>query len=147
MAILQRSVKHSRIKSKRWCVLATFAALSAERITPLDPAIFLVPTTDALPMTLVTINASTNPPTKTPNRLIPMLPSLTLPYTTLSKPSPVVSLVEDLPLLPERNTSAISNPSTTLPIPITDATCSHHLHGRRLPRPRPPTRRPYGHHC
>jgi len=49
MAILQRTVKHSRIKLKNWCVLATFAALSAEKTTPLDPIILLVPTTDGRP--------------------------------------------------------------------------------------------------
>jgi len=46
-----------------------------------------------------------------------------LPYTALSTTSLVVSLVEDLPLLPERNTSTISNPLTILPIPITYAAC------------------------
>jgi len=39
------------------------------------------------------------------------------------KPSLVVSLVENPSLVPERNTSAISNPSTILPIPITYAAC------------------------
>ena len=116
MAILQKTVKHSKINSKNWCVLVTFAALSAEKITLLDPAILLVPTTNALSMTLITINA----PTKTPNQLAPTSPPPTLPYAALSTPSPVVLLVEDLPLLPERNTLAISNPSTTLPIPVTD---------------------------
>jgi len=116
MAILQRSVKH-------WCVLATFVALSAEKTIPLDPTILLVPTINALPVTLATINAPTNPRTKTPNRLVPTSSPPTLPYATLSTTSPVVSLVEDLPLLLERNTSAIYNPSTTLPTPITDAAC------------------------
>jgi len=53
----------------------------------------------------------------------------TLPHVALSTPSLVVSLVEVLPLLPERDTSAISNQSTILPIPITNAACLHNLHG------------------
>jgi len=123
MATPQRIAKHSRIKLKNWCVLATFATSIAERITPLDPAILLIPTTNVLPMTLAMIDAPTNPPTRTPNRLAPMLLPPMLPYAALSTPSLVVSLVEDPPLPAERNTSAISNPSTTLPIPITDAAC------------------------
>ena len=110
------------IKSKNWCVLATFAALSTEKTTPLDPIILLVPIIDALPVILTMINAQTNPRTMTPNRLAPTSPPPILPYVAQSTPSPVVSLVEALPLLPERGTFAISNQSTTSPFPITDAT-------------------------
>jgi len=45
------------------------------------------------------------------------------PYVALLTPSLAVSLVEDQPLLPERNTSTISNPLTILLIPITYAAC------------------------
>ena len=81
--------------------------------TPLDPNTILVLTTNAFPATLATINAQTNPQTLTPNQLTPMSPPLTLSYVALSTPSMEILLVEDPPPLPERNTSAISNPSTT----------------------------------
>jgi len=92
------------------------------------------------PTTLATTDALPNPPTRTLNRLTPMLPLPTLPYVALSTPSLVVSLVEDPPLLPERNTSTISNPSTILPFPTQTPHASHHLYIRRLPRPRSSTR-------
>jgi len=123
MSTLQRTTKHSRIKLKNWFVLVTFAASSAERIIPLEPVTLLDLTIDALATTLATTDALTNPLTRTANRLAPMLPLPTLPYVALSTPSLVVSLVEDPPLLPERNTSTVSNPSTILPIPITDTAC------------------------
>jgi len=123
MATPRRIAKHSKIKLKNWCVLTTSVASSAERIIPLDPAILLVSTIDAFPTTLAMIDAPTNPPTKIPNRFAPMLPLSTPPYAALSTPSLVVSLVKDPPLPPERNTYAISNPLTTLPIPIIDAAC------------------------
>jgi len=45
------------------------------------------------------------------------------PYAAPSTPSLVASLVEDPLLLPEKDTSAISNPSTISPNPTTDAAC------------------------
>jgi len=104
-------------------VIILFAASSAEMIIPLEPVTPLELTTDALHTTLATTDTLPNPPTRTLNRLALILSLLILPYVALSTPSLVVSLVEDPPLLPERNTSAIYNPSTILPIPITDAAC------------------------
>jgi len=123
MATLQRTTKHFKIKLKNWFMLVTFAASSAEMIIPLELVTLLDLTTDALSMILATTNALPSPLTRTLNRLAPMLPLPTLPYVALSTPSLVVSLVEAPPLLPERNTFAISNPSTILPIPIIDAAC------------------------
>ena len=123
MATLQKTAKHSRIKWKNWSVLVTFAASSVETIIPLDLVTPLDLTIDALHTTLATTDAPPNPPTKIPNRPTPISPPLILPYATLSTPSLMALLVEDPPLLPERNTSAIFNPSTTLPIPITDVAC------------------------
>jgi len=42
-------------------MLATSAALSAEKTIPPDPITLLVPTTEALPATLATINAQNQP--------------------------------------------------------------------------------------
>ena len=85
---------------------------------PLDP------TTDVINMTPVTIDAPPNPLTKNPNRPAPTSPPLTPPpYAAPSTPSLVASLVEDPLLLPEKDTSAVSNPSTILSIPTTDAAC------------------------
>jgi len=80
-------------------------------------------TTDALHMTPVTTDAPPNPPTKNPNRPAPTSPLPTLPYVAPSTPSLVASVVEDPLLLPERDTSAISNPLTISPIPTTNAAC------------------------
>ena len=81
--------------------------------TPPDPITLLVLTTDALFVTLAMINAQTNPQTMTPNRLALMSPPPTLPCAALSTPSLVVLLVEDPPPWLGRDTSAVSNPSTT----------------------------------
>jgi len=80
-------------------------------------------TTNALHMIPVTTDAPPNPPTKNPNWPAPTSPPPTLPYVVPSTPSLVALLVEDPPLLPEKDTSAISNPSTISPIPTTDAVC------------------------
>ena len=130
MATLQRTAKHSRIKLKNWFVLATFAASSAEMIIPLEPVTLLDLTTYALPTTLATTDALPNPLTRTPNQLAPMLPLPTLPYVALSTPSLAISLMEDPPLLPERNTSAISNHQPYYSFPSQTPHASHHLHGR-----------------
>ena len=45
------------------------------------------------------------------------------PYAALLTPSLVALLVADPPHSPERDTSAIYNPSTTLPTPITNVAC------------------------
>jgi len=90
---------------------------------PLDPATPLDPTTNALHMTPVTRDAPPNPLTKNPNRPAPTSPLPTLPYVAPSTPSLVASLVEDPLLLPERDTSGISNPSTISSIPTIDAAC------------------------
>jgi len=74
---------------------------------PLDPI------TDVLHMT----------PVKNPSRPAPTSPLPTLPYLAPSTPSLVASLVEDPLLLPEKDTSAICNPSTISPILNTDAVC------------------------
>jgi len=84
---------------------------------PLDP------TTNALHTTPVTTDAPPNPITRNPNRPAPISPLSTLPYVAPLTPSLVASLVEDPPLLPERNTSAISNSSTISHIPTTDVAC------------------------
>jgi len=146
MATLQRTAKHSRIKLKNWFVLVTFAASSAEMIIPLEPVTLLNLTTDALPTTLATIDALPNLLTRTPNRLAPTLPLPTLPYVALSTPSLVVSLMEDPPLLPERTPPPYPIHQPYYPFPSQTPHVSHHLHERRLPRPRSPTRRPHGHH-
>jgi len=57
MAITQRNVKHSKIKLKNWFVLAISVALFEKMITPPDPITLVVLTTDALPVTLIMINA------------------------------------------------------------------------------------------
>jgi len=80
----------------------------------------LDPTTNAPNMTPVTTNAPPNPPTKNLNRPAPTSPLPTLPYVAPSTPSLVASLVEDPLLLPKRDTSTISSPSTISPIPTTD---------------------------
>jgi len=73
----------------------------------------LAPTTDAQP----------NPLTRHPNQPAPTSPPPTLPYVAPSTPSLVASLVEDPPLLPERNTSTISNPSIISLIPTINVVC------------------------
>jgi len=90
---------------------------SSQSRHPLDP------TTGALHMTPVTTDAPSNPPTKSPNQPAPTSPLSILPYVAPSTPSLVASLVEDPLILPERDTSAISNPSTISSIPTTDAAC------------------------
>ena len=119
----QRNVKHSKIKLKNWFVLVISAASSAETTTLPNPITLLVLTTDALPATFATTNAQANLQTTTPNRLAPMSPLLTLPYAALLTPSLVALLVADPPHPPERDTSNISHPSTTLPILITNVAC------------------------
>jgi len=123
MATPQRNIKHYRIKLKNWFVLAISAALCAETTTLPDPITLLVMTTDAFSMTLAMTNAQANPQTTTPNRLAPTSPLPTLPYAALLTPSLVVLLVADPPHPPGRDTSAISNPSSTSPILITDVEC------------------------
>ena len=95
------------------------------------------PTKIATPPNLTTNNQ--NPPT-------PTLPLPTPPYEAPLTPSLVASQVEAPPCPPERNTSAIYNPSTISLNPITDDVCPHRINRRQLPRPRPPAGRPHGHH-
>jgi len=77
--------------------------------------------TDVLHMTLVTTNTPLNPPVKNQSRPAPTSPLPTLPYVAPLTPSLVASLAEDPLLLPEKDTSAISNLSTQSPIPTTNA--------------------------
>jgi len=108
---------------------------------PLDP------TTDAPHTTLATTDAHPNPLTRNPNRPAPISPSSILHYAALSTPSLVASLVEDPPLLPERNTSAIFNPSIISPIPTTDAACLPSSSQTTTFTASTTNRRPHGHHC
>ena len=103
--------------------VAIFAVSSAGMTITLDPATPLDPTIDALHTTLATTDARPNLLTRNPNRPVPTSPPPILPYVALSTPSLMASLVDSPPLLPERNTSAISNPSIISPIPTTDAVC------------------------
>jgi len=110
----QRNANHSKTRLKNWFVLATSAASSAETIT------LHVLTTEALPAILVTTNVLTNPPTATTNLLALISPRPTPHYAGPLTPSLVASLVGDPPHQPERDISAIYNPSTTSPSPTTD---------------------------
>ena len=146
MTTLQRTTKHSRIKLKNWFVLVTFVASSEELIIPLKPVTLLDLTTDALPTTFATTDALPNPLTRTLNWLAPMLPLPTLPYVALSTPSLLVSLVEAPPPLQKETPPPYPIHQPYYPFPSQTSHASHHLHGRQLSRPRPPTRRPHGHH-
>jgi len=84
---------------------------------PLDPLI------DVHHMTSVTTGTPPNPPIKNRSRPVPTSPQPTLPYVAPLTPSLVASQAEAPPLLPEKDTSAIYNPSTISPIPTTDAVC------------------------
>jgi len=119
----QRNAKHSKARLKNWFVLATFAASSVETTTLHDQITFHVLTTDNLPAILATTNVLANLPTTTPNLLALISPRPTPHYVTPLTPSLVASLVGDPPHQPERDISAIYNPSTTTPIPTTDAAC------------------------
>jgi len=79
--------------------------------------------TDVHHMTPVMIGTPPNPPVKNGSRPAPTSPLSTLPYMAPLTPSLVASQAEAPPLLPEKDTSAIYNPSTTSPIPTTDAVC------------------------
>jgi len=106
-------------------MLATFAA-SFVRMTippPLDPATPRDLTTDANQTTPITIATPPNPTINSQSPPAPTSPLPTPPYEAPLTPSLVASQVEAPPHLPERDTSAIYNPSTISPIPTTDAVC------------------------
>jgi len=125
MATLQKNAKHSRIKYKNWSVLATFAASSVETTIPppLDHVTPLDLTTDVHQMTPITTATPPNPTIKNQSPPAPTSPLPTPPYEAPLTPSLVASQAVAPPLLPEKDTSAIYNPSTTSPIPTTDAVC------------------------
>jgi len=91
---------------------------------PLDPATPRDLTTDVNKMTPITIATPPNPTINNQSLPAPTSPSPTPPpYEAPLTPSQVASQVEAPARLPERDTSAIYNPSTISPIPTTDAVC------------------------
>jgi len=90
---------------------------------PLDPVTPRDLTTNVNQMTLITIATPPNPTINNQSLPAPTSPLPTPPYEAPLTPSLVASQAEAPLLLPERDTSAIYNPSTISPIPTTDAVC------------------------
>jgi len=80
-------------------------------------------TTDVHHMTPVTTATPPNPTIKNQSPPAPTSPLPTPPYEAPLTPSLAASQAKAPPLLPEKDTSAIYNPSTTSHIPTTDAVC------------------------
>jgi len=107
-------------------MLAIFTTSSVETTIPppLDPVTPRDLTTNIHQMTPIT---TTTPPNPTISTQSPPAPTSHLPtpppYEAPLTPSLVASQVEAPPLLPEKDTSALYNASTTSPIPTTHAVC------------------------
>jgi len=90
---------------------------------PFDPATPCDLTIDVNQMTPIAIATPPNPTINNQSLPAPTSPPPTPLYEAPLTPSLVASQVEAPPRLPERDTSAIYNPSTISPIPTTDAVC------------------------